>query len=419
MVRSDELAGPPSSGAGSGAVGGGSALSGTGRGGPGASEVREGEATAMGRDAHANLGKLLGKSPGPGGKFSPEQLLDAISALKDEKSQFRRFMGVYEAVSLLGPGDMEQAMRRAREEKDEVAMTALHRRWAEVDPVSAANHWLQGTDKLVNSSIFSTWAKMNPAGAMRWLSQLDASPRRDEARTAIFYSVAKSDPQRALEMAAQFPEGADRALLVSRAIHYMAGEDPDQALAAAKAQADPAVRNAGLDVVVAKLAATRLEEAQRVLSELPPNSLVQGAGLVAAGLVRQSPQKAVEWAQGLPEGPSRDAVYGSIAKEWAARDVEGVAAWLDKLPQGSARNSAVLAFAGRSALSDPEGAALWLSTIPWGDARTKLLTTAFSNWQRVNPKAAQQWVQTSQHLSPEERAALGTATKPAVPPKKP
>lgn len=381
------------------------------------------DASVVGQDAHANLAQLLGISAGVGGKFSPEQLMDAISTLKDEKSQFRRFMGVYEAVSLLGKEDMEQALRRARDEKDEVAMTALHRRWAEVDPVSAANSWLQGTDKLVNSSIFSTWAKINPAGALRWLSQLEASPRRDEARTAIFYSVARSDPQRALEMAAQFPEGADRALLVSRAIHYMAGEDAGQALAAAKAQTDPAVRNAGLDVVVSKLAATQLEEAQRVFAELPPNSLVQGAGLIAAGLVRQSPQKAVEWAQSLPEGPSRDAVYGSIAKEWAARDVEGLAAWLDKLPQGSARNSAVLAFAGRSALSDPEGAALWLSTIPWGDARTKLLTTAFSNWQRVNPKAAQQWIQTSQHLSPEERAALGAALqttgKPVVPTKKP
>jgi hypothetical protein len=220
-------------------------------------------------------------------------------------------------------------------------------------------------------------------------------------------------------MAAQFPEGADRALLVSRAIHYMAGEDADQALAAAKAQADPAVRNAGLDVVVSKLAATRLEEAQRVLAELPPNSLVQGAGLVAAGLVRQSPQKAVEWAQNLPEGPSRDAVYGSIAKEWAARDVEGLAVWLDKLPQSSARNSAVLAFAGRSALSDPEGAALWLTTIPASESRAKLLTTAFSNWRRVNPKAAQQWMQAAQNLSAEERAALGAVAKPVIPPKKP
>lgn len=384
---------------------------------------RDGDVSRERSSAGVDIGRSLGSSLNGVEKLSAEQLMNAISDLKAEKSQFRRFMGVYEAVSHLGKDDVEQALRRAMAEKDDVAVTALQRRWAEVDPVGAANIWLQGTEKLVGSSFFSTWAKMNPTAAMRWLSELEKTPRRDEARTAIFYSVARNDPQRALEMAAQFPEGADRALLVTRAIHYMTNEDPGRALAAAKGQADPAVRSAGLDVVVSRLASTNLEEAIRVASELPPNSLSASAGLIASGLVRQSPQKALEWVQKMPEGPSRDAVYAGIAKEWAAKDVEAAAAWLDKLPQGSARNSAVLSFAGRSALSDPEGAALWLSTIPASENRAKLLTAAVTNWQRLNPKAAQQWLQSAQNLSPAERAALSTvlkpATKSAVAPKSP
>jgi hypothetical protein len=323
-------------------------------------------------------------------------------------------MGVYEAVALFGKEDVEQAMRRAREEKDEVAITALQRRWAEVDPLGAANLWLQGTEKLVSGGFFVSWAKVNPAGALRWLSGLEKSPRREEARATLFTYVARADPQRALEMASQFPEAADRSLLVSTAIQYLAKEDPTRALAAARAQADPAVRNAGLDLVVSKMAATNVEEAQRLVSELPPNSLTQSAGLIGAGLVRQSPQKALQWAQSLPEGPSRDAVFGGIAKEWAGSDVQGVAAWLDKLPQGSARSAAVLAFAGRSALADPEGAALWLSTIPSSDSRAKLLTSTVVNWQRLNPKAAQEWVQSAPNLSPAERTALSAVIKPAA-----
>jgi cytochrome c553 len=167
-----------------------------------------------------------------------------------------------------------------------------------------------------------------------------------------------------------------------------------------------------LDVVISKVAATNVDEAVRMAADLPPNSLSQAAGLIATGLVKQSPQKALEWAQALPEGASRDAVFAGVAKEWAAKDVEGVAAWLDKLPQGSARSSAVLAFAGRSALSDPEGAALWLTTIPSSDSRSKLLTTTMQHWQRVNPKGAYEWFQGAQNLSAQERAALAAFIKP-------
>jgi hypothetical protein len=386
---------------------------GMGGGGPAKGGEPGHRASVLDGDVRVSLERLVGAPLKAGGKFSGQQLMDAMSALKDEKSQFRRFMGVYEAVSQMEKDDMEQALRRARDEKDEVAVAALQRRWAEVDPLGAAELWMQGgSEKILSSGFFSTWAKLNPAAALRWFSQQENSPRLNEARSAIFYSVARSDPQRALELSAQFPEGADRALLVSRAIYYLSSEDPARALAAAKAQTEPSTRNAGLDVVVSRLAATNIEEAQRVASELPPNSLGQSAGLLAAGLVKQNPQRALDWVRSMPEGVSKDAAYAGIAREWAARDVEAVAAWLDKLPQGSARSSAVLSFAGRSAVTDPEGAALWLTTIPAGGERAKILTTAVTQWQRANPKAAYDWFQAAPNLSPEERSALSAIVKP-------
>ena len=354
----------------------------------------------------AEVARLLGGMSSAAGTRTPLQTMDAISAAYAEKSDLRRFLGIYEAVSELGKDDIAEALARARTEDNAIAVRALERRWAEVDPLGAVKAWTDGNGKPPGDAFFTAWAKSNPTSALRWFSSLEDGDFKNQTRTLILERVAKTDPQRALDYANQMPQGQDQNQLVARALAVMGVKDSDEALAAANRLPEGSSRKAGLDSVVGQIAATNLDEAKKLIAELPPNTVSGAANMIAIGLVRQDVGKAFEWANGLPEGQSKDSAYGGIAREWAARDVVAAAGWLDTLPKGTARDAAVASFANRTAPRDPEGATLWASTLPPGEQRTSTLEQTVGIWRRTNPAAAAEWINTAPGLTADERTAL-------------
>ena len=354
----------------------------------------------------AELSKLLGASSRAGGSRSATEAMNAISAANDEKSDLQRYLLIYEAVGELGRNDFEAALSRARRENNHIAQRALERRWAEVDPLGAAKAWASGAEKLVSDSFFSSWVKINPSGALTWFSALDEGPQKQKARELVLDRVAKYDPQRALDFANQIADEKDRNSLVARSLKTVAGSDMTQAVSLARSLPEGATRDTALDTVITQLAATDLAAAQKLIAENPASSFSQATASVAAGLLKQSPDQAMAWANALADGTARDAAYAGIAKEWAVRDVAAAAAWLDTLPAGTNKNAAVTSFAGRNAARDPEGATLWASTLPASESRTRLLNVTVGNWQRTNPAAAQQWLETVESLSVAEKEAL-------------
>ncbi len=364
--------------------------------------------SSEGADAsvEAEVARLLGGATSENNSRTPQQAIDAISTAFQEKSDLRRFLAIYEAVSELGKDDLAEALGRARTENNAIAIRALERRWAEVDPVGAAKAWAEGKTQPLGDAFFSAWAKSNPASALRWFSGLEDGDIKNQSRALILNQVAKSDPQRALDFANQLPEGKDQSQLITQALATLGAKDPNEALAAAQRLPEGASRKAGLDAVVTQIAGSNLAEAQKLMAELPPNTLSNAGATIAAALVKQSPDKALEWAATLPDGQSKESAFGGIAREWASRDVAAAATWLDTLAAGSARNSAVASFANRTAPRDPEGATIWASTLPSGAQRTSVLSQTISIWQRTNPAAATEWVTNSPGLSAEERATL-------------
>lgn len=354
----------------------------------------------------AELSTLLGASSRAGGSRSAAEVINAISAANEEKSDLQRYLLIYEAVGELGRNDFALALSRARKENNHIAQRALERRWAEIDPLGAAKAWASGAEKLVSDSFFSSWVKINPSSALTWFSALEEGSQKQKARELVLDRVAKYDPQRALDFANQIADEKDRTSLVARSLKTLSFSDMTQAVSLARSLPEGATRDTALDTVGTQLAATDLAAAQKLIAENPASSLSQSPASVAAALLKQSPDQAMAWANALADGTARDAAYAGIAKEWAVRDVEAAAAWLDTLPAGTAKIAAVTAFAGRNAARDPEGATLWASTLPAGESRTRLLNLTVWNWQRTNPAAAQQWIETVESLSPAEKEAL-------------
>lgn len=359
--------------------------------------------------AEAEFSQLLGERNRTESKRTPLQIMAGISAAFQEKSELRRFLGIYEAVSELGKESLGEALERARAENNPIAIRAIERRWAEIDPENALKDWMEGKGKPPGDAFFGAWAKSDPAGALRWFSSLPEGEVRKEAGVAVLDRIAKADPQRALDFSSQLSDGKDQALLVTRALAALGGKDPATALAAAQSLPEGPGRKAGLDSVVTQIAATNLEEAQRLAKELPPNTLSGASSVIAGALVRQSPESALEWAETLPEGTSKASAYAGIAREWASRDVVAAAAWLDTLPRGTERDSAVASFANRTAPRDPEGATAWASTLPQGEQRTAVLSQTLAIWQRVNPAAAAEWLANATEISASEREAISQA----------
>ncbi len=359
--------------------------------------------------AEAEFSRLLGQASLADSKRTPLQVMDGISASFQEKSELRRFLGIYEAAAELGKDDIGEALERARKENNPIAIRALERRWAEIDPEGATKAWQEGKAPPPGDAFFGAWAKANPAGALRWFSSLPEGEVRKDASVAILDRIAKADPLRALDFANQLTESKDQALLVTRALAALGTKDPNTALAAAQGLPEGPGRRAGLDSVVTQIATTNLEEAQRLARELPANTLSGAGSVIAGALVKQSPESAVEWAGTLPAGTTRASAYAGIAREWASRDVVAAATWLDGLPKGTERDSAVASFANRTAPRDPEGATAWASTLPQGEQRTSVLTQTLAIWQRVNPAAAAEWLNKAPDMSPAEREALSQA----------
>ena len=362
----------------------------------------------------AEVARLLGGMAQFSGPRTPKQSIDAISASFAEKSDLRRFLGIYEAASELGKDHIAEALARAHAEDNPIAVRALERRWAEVDPVGAIKAWKEGDGQPLGDAFFSSWAKSNPASALRWFSTLDDGEFKTQARTLILDRVAKTDPQRALDFANQLPEGKDQSQLLVTALATMVNKNPEEAMAAAKRLPEGSGRKAGIDSVVSQIAASNLEEAQKLVAELPPNTVSNAGAAIAAALVRQGADKALAWAGTLPEGQSKDAVFAGVAREWATRDVAAAAAWLDTLPKGTARDSAVASFANRTAPRDPESATMWASTLPAGSQRSSTLAQTVGIWQRINPSAATEWVANAPGLSAEERASLSQVQSPQL-----
>jgi hypothetical protein len=71
----------------------------------------------------------------------------------------------------------------------------------------------------------------------------------------------------------------------------MVGKDPNEALAAAKRLPEGGGRKAGIDAVLAQIASSNVEEAQKLMTELPPNSVTGAGAAIAVALVRQTRTK--------------------------------------------------------------------------------------------------------------------------------
>ena len=93
----------------------------------------------------AEVARLLGGASSGREQRTATEVMDSISVGSQEKSDLRRFLAIYEAVGELGKDALGEALERAKKENNSIAIRALERRWAEIDPLGATKALADGS----------------------------------------------------------------------------------------------------------------------------------------------------------------------------------------------------------------------------------------------------------------------------------
>jgi hypothetical protein len=215
----------------------------------------------------------------------------------------------------------------------------LLRRWAEINPASAAA-WAgslpEGPFRFeVMGHVAIVWANTDLAGALHWVRQLPEGESRNSACLNLGYEAARTEPLISLELALQLP-ARTRDELLAHAAGEWASRDPLAAAEWASRISETGLRGRILCSVATGWADLDPRAAATWAVMVLPAGELQDRGVTAIvqRWVQQSPKSAGEWVQQFPPSPLRGVALQSLISIWANADPISAAQWLAALPVG-------------------------------------------------------------------------------------
>ena len=216
---------------------------------------------------------------------------------------------------------------------------------------SDENNWNYGLE-----AAFSALARRDPAQAVAKMESL-AGPDLTGAVSAIGLAWAGREPASALAWLAERPvsERLDphRDTLGSHDVLLVVFSDwAGSAQADARAWADGLPEGATRDAVQAQFARSLADsgefaEAMQLLDRLGPAADPKAVASIAGIWAKRDPQAAADWAIAQEPGPAQNSALAAIVGAWANDNPHGVEGWLAQFPPGEARDRSVLAFLWR------------------------------------------------------------------------
>lgn len=340
-----------------------------------------------------------------------------------------------------------------------VSSQTIFEKWGETDPAAALAAWKANDPESIhnNYQLAATWARRDPAGALRWATE---NPAFDNAGYFVSLGIAwlgAEDPQRALAIlgsvknpdqgtgafngiasawaAKDFPS----ALTWARTLTDGRGKNEAFAGLASAADQLPEAERRALAAEIGPHSASsflllwRMEPAEATprFASLPPDQRLSAWQSMSSNLIRESPAEAAAFAALLPNEPASGSdsfssgstlsqAASMVATSWAQRDPVAAAAWVSSLPAGEAQTWAASNLVGSWSRHDLDGAVAWTQNLIPGPAKDKALqqlgATAASGG---DPAAAMRWVASVENAQQREQAirqryAAWSASDPAA-----
>ena len=215
-------------------------------------------------------------------------------------------------------------------------MNDLFSRWADSDPASALALAQGVKDPLLQHYAYqgavTGWGAKDPAGALAWALQQPEGLFKAQTINGLVSNWAGSNGSAAMSWAQQVPDEATRKEAVQDVLSEWTENSPQTAADYLLGQPASDEGAAELRNVFHRWAMEDAAQAEQYLAQLPESDAsARDAAMVgyADGLAKEQPEKAVAWAQGLPEGELQGAVYATIAKMWLSRDKPAATAWIE------------------------------------------------------------------------------------------
>jgi hypothetical protein len=319
-----------------------------------------------------------------GGK-SLEEHLKHLLKQDDEASRMLGFLRLLEALNT--PADLQAALEiigkaGGRPRMSEQAM--LFQKWAQLNPKEAAefagkqNNWsrMMGLD-----AVLRTWVKASPEDAIAWAQQNGANIAQEGDRG----QGGRGGP------------GREENWAMASLINSLAESSLDRALQVASSQPTSQARGRMVDSLVNQLMTQRGEEGARsAILDMPDDAFRAGmAGRVADRMANEDPQKAAQWALGLPAGDTRERAVAEAVSEWAQKDPVAAGNYLLQFGSSPEFDDARQRYASEVVRRDPEGAMPWALAITDEQQRAIAVQETLRSWARRDAPAAQAWAATN------------------------
>lgn len=300
----------------------------------------------------------------------------------------------------------DRALPAALAETDPARHRKLLEQWADSVDVKAMPDTLEQTSSITDgdlnvealAALLSSWSTRDLAGAVTWFGERGGADRlHQQARDSLARAMSDSAPAEMLDwMAKSLPESGRKELYIPLCQQWMS-RDPEGTAALLGRMISPSAAN----------------------PDAANPAWIDLAGQVAAQWANTDVNRAVSWAQSLPEGPAKvlalsqvsykwtetnprtAAAYaaqednpqllGNVAGKWAESDPQAAAGWVSGLPGGEGQNRAIASMTAIWAGKDPVAAATYTASHLEGDVQEKATIAVVSAWAYTDPLRAAQW----------------------------
>ncbi len=289
----------------------------------------------------------------------------------------------------------------------------VFKKWAERDPAAArallearlaAGGKIGRAETELSKHLMRAWVKTDPDAAMGWLLK---QPKEvaDEAISPAFQALSHHDPDKALKLVAEQADLPGRDDIAATIAQWWAKTTPDKALEWAQGLPE-------------KLAGPSVKKAMETWAGQDfPAARQAFDGL--SGPLREAalPVLVERWEKGnwgeaaafldqQPGGKGRQEAMGQLIRRWADGDQPAASGWLARQAPGPERDAGASALAEEVRDSDPEAAAIWGATLGDEKQRQESLRETLQEWYKKSVPEALRWVETAGNLTDSDRAAV-------------
>ncbi len=314
---------------------------------------------------------------------------------------FQRQRALMDMIDTLSPDQFESVATQFREMDHyggaDGGYELILRGWAKADPLSALDYiGKTGNSRGARSTVLSTWAGNDAAGAERWATDNFDGKGANPLMVSVIRGIASTDISRASELALGMPHSGERADAVEAITRALFMQGIDAAMAYPDSiTTDDHLRGGFVAEIAERIAGRDPDKAATWLASMDQGDVQnRAARRVADALARTDSKKAAAWVATLKPEAQAEAARGVIPI-MSSSDIAGTAKWVSGLAGAPGFDKVVEEFVWSCDQRAPEQSAAWIQGIADPKQQERTYHRMLGDWAKKDPAAVKQWVATN------------------------